>query len=87
MTTHLIEKNPDLRQLRDEGYEIEVSGGFLIIHHIPYLNSQRVIMFGTLVTEMQFVTKDEIKYDGQHVIKFTGEFPCDINGAQLRSCG
>lgn len=30
-----VDHNEDLKRLRDEGFEIEVKGGYLITHHIP----------------------------------------------------
>ena len=38
-----INRSPDLKLLVDEGFEIEVKGGHLIVHHIPYVNSSREI--------------------------------------------
>jgi biotin operon repressor len=38
MSLQLISRSPDLKQLRDEGYEIEVNGGHLVVHQIPYVN-------------------------------------------------
>ena len=37
MSQQLINHSPDLKQLRDEGYHIVVYGGYLLIHHIPYV--------------------------------------------------
>ena len=47
-----INRSPDLKQLVDEGFEIEVKGGHLIVHHIPYVNSSREIKYGTLITAL-----------------------------------
>jgi biotin operon repressor len=46
MLQQLIDRSPDLKQLRDEGFEIEVKGGYLLIHHIPYVNQSREINYG-----------------------------------------
>src|SRR5579863_2272664 len=80
MSRQLIEKNPDLKRLKNEGYEIEVSGGFLLIHHVPYVNSRREVQYGVLVTELHLPTPEVVQYDGQHVIKFAGDYPCDKDG-------
>ena len=53
MSNKLVNRNPDLKRLRDEGYEIEVRGGHLIAHHIPYVNKNREIKIGKLITTLQ----------------------------------
>lgn len=49
MSNKLINRSTDLKRLRDEGYEIEVRGGHLIVHHIPYVNSNREVKIGKLI--------------------------------------
>ena len=41
MSQQLISHSPDLKRLRDEGYEIEVRGGYLLIHHIPFVDDPK----------------------------------------------
>ena len=52
MQQELISRNNDLKCLRDEGYEVEIRGGYLLIHHVPYLNSEKNACFGTLVSTL-----------------------------------
>ncbi|MCK7468899.1 MAG: hypothetical protein MZU91_12765 [Desulfosudis oleivorans] len=40
MSHELISRSADLRQLQDEGYEVEVRSNHLLIHSVPYLNSR-----------------------------------------------
>ena len=75
MSQQLINHSPDLKRLRDEGYEIEVRGGYLLIHHIPYVDQNKQIQVGVLVS-----TLDNIQ---DHVIFFTGENPCEIDGTVI----
>ena len=56
-----INRSPDLKQLVDEGFEIEVKGGHLIVHHIPYVNSSREIKYGTLITALSLNNDVTIK--------------------------
>lgn len=79
MSQQLINHSPDLKRLRDEGYEVEVKGGYLLCHHIPYVNANQQIQFGTLVTELTLSGNMTAK-PSYHVIYFTGEHPCDRNG-------
>ena len=75
MSQQLINHSPDLKRLRDEGYEIEIRGGYLLIHHIPYVDQNKQIQVGVLVS-----TLDNIQ---DHVIFFTGENPCEIDGTVI----
>ena len=75
-----ISHNPDLKQLRDEGYEIEVKGGYLLIHHIPYVNNNREIRYGSLVSELSMSGNRTTK-PTNHVIYFVGEHPCNKDGS------
>jgi len=75
-----INRSPDLKQLVDEGFEIEVKGGHLIVHHIPYLNSSREIKYGILITALSLNNNVTIKPD-THVMGFMGEHPCNKDGS------
>ncbi len=80
MSQQLINHSPDLKRLRDEGYEVEVRGGQLIVHHIPYLNSKREINFGKLISPLTLNGNTTSKPDN-HVINFMGEYPCNKDGS------
>ena len=75
-----INRSPDLKQLVDEGFEIEVKGGHLIVHHIPYVNSSCGIKYGTLITALSLNNDVTIKPD-THVMGFMGEHPCNKDGS------
>jgi len=82
MSQKLINRNPDLKRLRDEGYEIEVSNGYLLAHSIPYVNGSKQIQLGTLVSELS-LAGDATTKPGTHVIYFKGEFPCSYQGVPI----
>lgn len=79
MQQQLINLSPDLKKLRDEGYKIEIKGGYLIIHHIPYVNSNKEIKYGKLISTLALNNNRTIKPD-THVISFMGENPCNRDG-------
>lgn len=81
MSQQLINHSPDLKQLRDEGYEIEVKGGYLLVHNIPYLNSAKEIKYGTLVSELTLSNNITTTRPNNHVIYFIGDFPCNKDGS------
>lgn len=81
MSQQLVNHSTDLKRLRDDGYEIEIRSGFLLIHHIPYVNQARQVAFGTLISELTLSSNVQTARPGNHVIYFQGEHPCDKNGA------
>ncbi|MBL7738452.1 MAG: ThiF family adenylyltransferase [Chitinophagaceae bacterium] len=80
MQQQLINHSPDLKRLRDEGYEIEIKGGYLLSHHIPYVNSKKEVKYGTLVSELTLRDNGKTAKPNNHVICFIGEHPCNKNG-------
>lgn len=80
MSNKLINRSTDLKRLRDEGYEIEVRGGHLIVHHIPYVNSNREVKIGKLISPLLMSNDVTLKPDN-HVINFMGEHPCNNDGS------
>jgi hypothetical protein len=82
MSQQLIVRSPDLKQLRDEGFEIEVKGGYLLIHHIPYVNPSKEVKFGTLVSTLNISGLKVVKPE-THVIHFIGEHPCENTGKKM----
>lgn len=82
MSNKLINLNSDLKHLRDDGYEIEVRGGHLIAHHIPYVNSNREVKMGKLISTLNRNNDVVLKPD-THVINFMGEHPCNNDGSIL----
>ena len=80
MSNKLINRSTDLKRLRDEGYEIEVRGGHLFVHHIPYVNSSCEVKYGTLISTLM-VNNDVTLIPDNHVIHFMGEHPCNNDGS------
>ncbi|MBL9149851.1 MAG: ThiF family adenylyltransferase [Phycisphaerae bacterium] len=82
MSQQLISRNPDLKRLRDEGYDVEVRANHLLVKHVPYANAKREVQFGTLVSELSLAGNVTTK-PGTHVAHFMGEHPCDSLGAPI----
>lgn len=80
MSQQLISHNADLKRLRDEGYEIEIKGGYLVAHHIPYVNSDKTLKFGILLCSLDHLTPTTLDKPHCHVIQFAGSHPCDVDG-------
>jgi hypothetical protein len=75
-----INRSQDLKRLMDEGFEIEVKSGHLIVHHIPYLNSSRQIKYGKLITTLTLNNDVTLRPD-THVMGFMGDHPCNKDGS------
>lgn len=82
MSRRPIALSPDLRRLVDEGYDIDVVAGHLVIRSIPYLTAAGVVERGILVSELT-LAGDRTAAPGSHVMMFSGEFPCNVEGHPL----
>lgn len=82
MSHELISRSADLRQLQDEGYEVEVRSNHLLIHSVPYLNPRGVVGRGTLVSDLT-LAGDVTTTPGNHVAWFVGEHPCQKDGREI----
>lgn len=82
MSHRLINRSPDLKRLRDEGYDIEVRSNYLLVKHVPYVNANREIKFGVLVSNLA-LAGDVTTTPDTHVAYFAGEYPCNKDGAEL----
>jgi tRNA A37 threonylcarbamoyladenosine dehydratase len=83
MSQQLINRSPDLKRLRDEGYNIEVrQSGHLLVKDVPYVNSNKEVKTGILVSTLNLAGNVTAAPD-THVAMFIGEYPCEGNGAPL----
>ena len=81
MLQQLINHSPDLKRLQDEGYELEVKGGYLLIHHMPYVTHLREVKYGIMVSELSLANSQRTIKPSTHVINFIGEYPCNADGS------
>lgn len=82
MSRQLINRSDDLKRLRDEGYDVEVRSNYLLVKHVPYVNSAKEIKFGTLVSELT-LAGDLTTKPQTHVAYFIGEHPCNKDGSKI----
>ena len=82
MSQQLISRSPDLKKLRDEGYDVEIRSGYLLLKDVPYVNAKKEVKLGILVSEL--TTAGAVAAaPSTHVAMFTGEYPCDSEGREL----
>lgn len=81
-----ISLSADLKKLEDEGFFIEVRGSYLLVHEIPYVNSEKQVKYGTIVTVLSFIRPGAIGgKPNNHTAHFIGDAPCDEDGNKLTS--
>src|ERR1700710_1609169 len=82
MSLRLINLSPDLKRLRDEGYFIQIRNGFLIMREVPYVDPQRHVRTGTLISSLA-LAGDVAQRPETHIAFFDGECPCGADGWPL----
>lgn len=83
MSRELISRSPDLKCLLDEGYEVDVVSGHLLVKHVPYVTTQREVRYGTLVSTLALAGERTSRPD-THVVYFIGEQPCHKDGSEIQ---
>lgn len=86
MSRRPIDRSPDLKKLRDEGYDIEVTDGYLLMHDVPYVNEKREVKRGVVITSLRLNNDVALKPD-DHQVKFAGDCPCNENGQIMQGLG
>ena len=73
--------SPDLARLIEAGYELEItSDGYLIVHNVPFLDGNRSVQRGLVITRLALngdVTENPVS---DHVAFFSGLKPYQWNG-------
>ena len=86
MSHEPISRRPDLKRLVEDGYEIEIRAGHLILHRVPYVTSERTVKYGQLVCPL---TDDGSKTEppADHTMYFAASTPATTAVRQSRLCG
>lgn len=86
MLQELVNLNEDLRKLQDAGFEMEMVGGYLVIHHIPYVanvsGTPKAKDDGKLVIKLN-LSGNLLNSPIDHTAYFVGLYPCNIDGTQI----
>lgn len=83
MSQQLISRSPDLTRLRNDGYDIAVSSGYLIVRDVPYVTPAGAVARGVLLSQLD-VAGDQTVIPTTHVVFFVGETPCESDGTALQ---
>ena len=82
MPRELINRSPDLKRLRDEGYFVQIKGAHLLLREVPYVNANGQVRTGTLISTLS-LAGDVTQRPDTHVVWFDGEYPCGSDGERL----
>jgi hypothetical protein len=82
MSQLLISRSLDLKKLRDEGYDVEVRSGYLLVKDVPYVNARREVKRGILVSTLT-LAGDVTTTPDNHVAYFAGDHPCRSDGIEI----
>jgi len=82
MSRRPIALSADLKRLRDDGYDVDIRGAYLLVKDVPYVNAQREVKYGTLVAELT-LAGDVTAPPATHVSHFTGDYPCNRDGTPI----
>ena len=82
MSLQLISRSSDLQKLQNEGYELEIKAGFLLVKGVPYVNARREVQRGTLVMKL-VLAGDMTTRPDDHVAYFSGDHPCNADGTEI----
>lgn len=82
MSQQLISHSPDLNRLQDEGYDLVVAEGYVLVRSVPFVTASCEVKRGTLVDPLTLVG-DVTTKPRSHTVMFFGELPCDSEGRPL----
>lgn len=72
--------NNDALRLSAEGREVKVVNGYIIVHHVPYVNTSKEVCYGKFAVQIQQAQNGMIP---DHTALFCGSQPCDYRGVAI----
>ncbi|PZQ12321.1 MAG: hypothetical protein DI565_15935 [Ancylobacter novellus] len=82
MSRRPIDRSPDLLRLRNEGYDLDIRGGYLLVRDVPYVDGAAAIRRGVLISRLELAGDTTVK-PTDHVCYWTGEHPCHADGSKI----
>ena len=84
MSLELINRSPDIKKLRNEGYEVSIHKAYLVITNVPYVDENKQVKKGTLVSDIT-IGAGKAAPPRSHVAYFAGSHPCNADGTIIQS--
>lgn len=82
MFQKLVSHNEDIRRLVEKGYAVAFDSNCMVIRDIPYLDAQRQLQIGAIITKLVYVDKERVTQD-DHQIFFAGAIPYNLDGTPI----
>lgn len=86
MLTRLANHNDDIKRLLDKGYAVSFDSNYLVIRDVPYLDQNKTLRFGAIVSKVIFIDLEHISLD-DHQVLFCGSYPHEVDGTQINNLG
>ncbi|MET4322514.1 ThiF family adenylyltransferase [Bradyrhizobium sp. RT5a] len=83
MSQKLFDRNPDLRKLREDGYAVQIRGGFLLMQ-VPHVNQKGEVRLGSLISPLN-LAGDVTQRPDNHVVNWSGDYPCSSEGKPIEA--
>lgn len=77
-----VSHSPDLARLFEEGYDVDIVGGYLVLREVPYLSAGRKVRRGAIVSRLD-LAGDRTVAPSDHTVWFIGEMPYSADGRPL----
>lgn len=86
MLSTLVNHNDDIRRLIEKGYAISVDSQFLVVRDIPYLDQDKALQVGAIISKMVPIDQHRVQLE-DHQIFFCGSHPCQTDGSLIANLG
>src|ERR1700744_4221868 len=83
MSQKPFDRNADLRKLREEGYAVQIRGGFLVMD-VPYVDAKGEVRLGRLISSLT-LGGDVTQRPDTHVVHWDGNYPCNKDGKEFEA--
>lgn len=70
--------------MQNEGYDIDIINGYLIVRHVPYVNERHELSYGILVSDLDLANNVTIE-PKSHVARWAGDYPYFKDGRKMES--
>lgn len=82
MFQKLVSHNDDIRRLVEKGYAVTFDSECMVIRDIPYLDAERQLQTGAIVTKLKFIDQERVEQEN-HQIFFAGSAPHNLDGTPI----
>lgn len=86
MFQKLVNHNDDIRHLVEKGCAVAFDSNYMVIRDIPYLDDERKLQTGTIVTKLVFEDQEHVRQE-DHQIFFSGSSPHNLEGKPIPNLG